>query len=92
MSLVSQGPVGTLVGVARRGILLERVVEGRQVFNQGREILAGKAEHAGGGEGADGRRTAPVTEDRDLAEMIAGPELSNHPLLTVGPLEHLDLA
>src|SRR6202030_3458748 len=73
------------------GILLERVVEGRQVFNQRREILAGKAEHAGGGQGAHRRRAAPVAEHRDLAEVIAGSELSNYPLLTVGPVQHLDV-
>ena len=64
----------------------------RQVLNQRREILAGQTQHAGCGERAHGRRAAPVAEDCDLAEVIPWSKLSNHPLLTVAPLQHLDLA
>src|ERR1700730_8540340 len=70
----------------------ERVVKRWQVLDKGGKILAGETEHAGGGPGTDGRGAPAVAEGRDLAEVIARSELSDHLLLRVGPLDHLDLA
>src|SRR5256714_977303 len=68
-----------------------RVVQGRKVLGEGGEVLTGKAEDAGWGQRADGRRAAAVVERPDLPEVIARPQLADHLLIAVDLLGYLHL-
>src|SRR2546425_8430420 len=64
----------------------------RQVLDEGREILAGKAVQACFGQRADRLRAAAVAERRELAGKVPRARLPDHLLLTLDAPEHLHLA